>query len=440
MPVHNGDIARIFDEIADLLELQDANPFRIRAYRRASRTLSELPRDVRAMVERGDDLDALPGIGADLASKIAEIVINGHSTMLDRLRAETPAQMSRLLELPQLGPKRVRLLHEELGIQTLEQLHAAAQAGRIQTVHGFGPRLQQQLLDATATRPAPAVRHRLNVVDGVAALMLASLRALPWVERAEFAGSLRRRKDSIGDLDLLVQSDQGKAVIDQFVKREEVHSVLSAGTTRASVVLNSGLQVDLRVVPLASFGAAWAYFTGSKAHNIALRRLASQRGLKINEYGVFRGDKPIAGQDEASVYAAVGLPLIAPELRENRGELAAAQRGRLPRLIERADLRGDLHVHTGQSDGYDDLEALGTAARARGLSYLAITDHTLRSAHGMSSAGLAQQIDSIDKFNASVQDFKLLKGIEVDILEDGSLDMPDFATSGSGRGRDAPPL
>jgi DNA polymerase (family 10) len=427
MPVHNSEIAALFDEIADLLELQEANPFRIRAYRNAARTLGELGRSVKTMVEQREDLDALPGIGPDLAGKIVEVVGTGTCALLERLRAEVPADLGAILRLPHLGPKRVRALHQELGVCTLEQLRAAAQAGRVQTVHGFGPRLQQQILEATQASLAHVARVRLNAADEVAASLLACLRGLPGVERAEAAGSLRRRRDSIGDLDLLAQSARGREVVDAFVRLADVREVLSAGATRASVVLKGGLQVDLRVVAAASFGAAWVHFTGSKAHNIALRRLAQQRGLKINEYGVFRGTEPIDGRDEASVYAALGLPLIEPELREDRGEFEAAFRKRLPRLVERADLRGDLHAHTEESDGHDNLEALVRAARSRGLTYLAITDHSQRLAltHGLDAARLARQIDAIDKINAGLKGFTLLKGIEVDILDDGRLDLPD---------------
>jgi DNA polymerase (family 10) len=427
MPVHNSDIAKVFDDIADLLELQGANPFRIRAYRNAARMLGELGRDVRTMVEQGEDLDALPGIGADLAAKIGEIVATGSCALLDRLRAEVPADLSALLQLPHLGPKRVRALHDELGIQTVDQLRQAAQDGRLRSVHGFGPKMQQQILQATQARLAHVPRFLRNAVEPVAQSLLAHLRTLPGVDRAEAAGSLRRRRESIGDLDLLVQSAGGKPVVDGFVRYEDVRDVRSAGTTQASVILHSGLQVDLRVVPAESFGAAWQYFTGSKDHNIALRRLAQQRGLKINEYGVFRGRELVAGRDEASVYRAVGLPLIAPELREDRGEIEAAQQRRLPDLIELSDLRGDLHVHTTDSDGRDDLAALVSAARARGLSYLAVTDHSSRLAvtHGLDRARLAQQIERIDRLNRSLNGFTLLKGIEVDILDDGRLDLPD---------------
>jgi DNA polymerase (family 10) len=428
--VNNTDVARIFDEIADLLELQGANRFRIRAYRNAARmlgTMGTLGRSVAAMVERHENLDSLPGIGPDLAGKIGEIVTTGSCALLERLRADVPAGLGTMLRLPNLGPKRVRALHDELGVRTIEQLHAAAQAGRVQTVHGFGPRLQQQILAATQTQLPNIARIRLDAAEAAAQPLLARLRGLRGVVRAEVAGSLRRRKDSIGDLDLLVQSARGKQVVDAFVHHDDVREVLAAGATRASVKLKGGVQVDLRIVPSASFGAAWLYFTGSKAHNIALRRLAQQRGLKLNEYGVFRGSEKVAGRDEADVYAAVGLPPIAPELREDRGEIEAARLGRLPVVIELADLRGDLHVHTRDSDGSDDLDALVAAARAHGLSYLAIADHSQRLAlaHGLGATRLARQIERIERLNEHLAGFTVLKGIEVDILEDGRLDLPD---------------
>lgn len=427
MPVHNADIARAFEEIADLLELQGANVFRVRAYRRAAQTLGELNRSVREMVERGEDPDELPGIGADLAAKITEIVRTGRCGLLEQLRGEVPAELATLMKLPHLGLQRVRTLHDQLGVETVGQLHAAAEAGRVHTVHGFGQRLEHEFLEATKARAVDARRIRLPAADEVAAILLAQLRALPQVERAEAAGSLRRRRDSIGDLDLLVQSTAGAAAIQGFTGFEDVREIVSAGDTRASVVLASGLQVDLRVVRPESFGAAWVYFTGSKAHNIALRRLAQQRDLKLNEYGVFRGDEPVAGRDEASVYTALGLPTIPPELREDRGELDAARAGSLPRLVQRSDLRGDLHVHTRDSDGQDELEALVAAAQAQRFEYLAVTDHSrhLGVTHGLDAKRLSRQIDCIDGMNATLRGFSVLKGIEVDILDDGRLDLPD---------------
>lgn len=427
MSIQNAEVARVFTEIADLLEIEGANPFRIRAYRNAARTIGELSRSVHTLVAQGEDLDALPGIGVDLAAKITEIVSTGRCALLDRLRAELPSGIGELLEVPGLGPKRVRALHHELGVQSIEQLHRAASDGRIQQIAGFGARLQQAILEATAARAPSAARTRIDVAEPVAEALIASLAAVPGVERAAVAGSLRRRRETIGDLDLLVGLDGDSPVIDRFVHDEDVRAVLSHGSTRASVVLRNGLQVDLRAVGSASFGAAWLYFTGSKAHNIVLRRLARQQGLKINEYGVFRGAERIAGDTEESVYRSVGLRFIEPELRENRGEIEGSRQGRLPVPLQLADLRGDLHVHTRESDGHDALEAMAQAAREQGLDYLAITDHSRRLtvARGLDPVRLDRQIDRIDRFNEAATGFTVLKGIEVDILEDGTLDLPD---------------
>jgi DNA polymerase (family 10) len=430
MPTNNADIAAALNDIADLLDIEGANPFRIRAYRNAARTVGELGQPVPALLARGDDLDDLPGIGADLAGKIREIAETGSCALLGRLRQELPPGITELLKVPGLGPKKVRLLHHELGVQTIEQLHQAAREGRVQAIHGFGARSQQAILDATAAQLREERRMPLWRADEAAAALLADLAAAPGVARAVAAGSLRRRRETVGDLDLLVSLSGSSPVIDRFVGGEEVSRVLAHGTTRASVVLKSGLQVDLRVVPAESFGAAWVYFTGSKAHNIALRRLAQERGLKINEYGVFRGRQRLPGATEEALYEAIGLHYIDPELREDRGEIEAARQGRLPLLVTLGDLRGDLHVHTRESDGLDSLdslEAMAAAARARGLQYLAITEHSRRLgvARGLDPVRLARQIDRIDRFNAQSPDFTLLKGVEVDILEDGTLDLPD---------------
>jgi DNA polymerase (family 10) len=427
MPVHNADIAAIFSEIADRLEIEDANPFRVRAYRNAARMVGELGRSVRSMIEQGADVDALPGIGPDLAARMREIVATGRCGLLERLRKELPPTITELLSLPGIGPKRVRALHHELDVRTIEQLHQAAQQGRIQAVHGFGPKTQEQILRATAAHLHHPQRFKRVVGVAVAESLLAFLRSVPGVEQAEAAGSLRRGRDTVGDLDLLVTVQPGSPVMDRIVAYEDVRQVLAHGETKASVVLNNGLQVDLRAVPAESFGAAWVYFTGSNAHNIALRRLAQERGLKINEYGVYRGRERVAGETEVSVYRTVGLPFIEPALREDRGELEAARQGRLPNLLERADLLGDLHVHTKDSDGHDTIEAMAAAAREQGLTYLAITDHSRRlaMAHGLDPIRLAKQIDRVDRINERLRGFTLLKSIEVDILEDGTLDLPD---------------
>ena len=427
MPVQNAEIAAALNEIADLLDIEGANPFRIRAYRNAARTLSEVGRSVAAMAARPADLDALPGIGPDLARKISEIASSGSCTLLERLRKALPPGITELLKVPALGPKRVRLLYHDLGVQTLEQLHRAAQEGRVQAIAGFGAKTQQAILEATAARLHEERRMPLAVAAQTAHSLLEALSAVPGVARAVAAGSLRRRRETVGDLDLLVSMSGDSPVMDRLVQAEEVRQVLLHGGTRSSVVLKSGLQVDLRAVPAESFGAAWVYFTGSKAHNIALRRLAQEHGLKINEYGVFRGRERIAGDTEESLYQAVGLRYIEPELREDRGEIEASRQGRLPVLVTLGDLRGDLHLHTRESDGQGSLASMAEAAQAQGLRYVAVTDHSrgLAFARGLDPVRLARQIDRIDRFNEKTQGFTVLKGIEVDILKDGTLDLPD---------------
>ena len=426
MPVVNADVAAVLDEIADLLEVQDANVFRVRAYRNAARTVGNLGRSVRAMLARGEKLDDLPGIGADLAGKIAEIADHGSCAQLEELRTSVPPAVTELLRLPRLGPRRVQALRRDLGIESLQQLREAAQQGRIAGVPGFGPRTQQQILDAVRQRMSEAPRVRLDVALQVAEGLLGELAAVPGVTQAVAAGSLRRRRDTVGDLDLVVTTSRSTAAMQRFTGSADVRSVLSKGLTRSSVVLRDGLQVDLRAVAPASFGAAWLYFTGSKSHNIALRRIAQDKGMKLNEYGLFRGAERVAGRTEEEVYAALGLPWIAPELREDRGELDAARRHALPPLVERRHLRGDLHVHTSATDGRATLEAMAAAAQEQGLEYLAITDHSARIAlvHGLDPARLARQIDAIDAFNAQPGRIRVLKGIEVDIMEDGRLDLP----------------
>lgn len=427
MPTHNADIAAAFEEIADRLEIQGANPFRIRAYRNAARMLGELPQEARALLEKGEDLTRLPGIGDDLAAKIREIVETGHCSLLDRLRRELPPAVTELLQIPGLGPKRVKALYHDLEVQTVEQLYRAARDGRIRVLPGFGEKTELNILQAVEAHASQTHRFKLAVAAQYAEALTAFLQAIPGVEQVTVAGSFRRMRETVGDLDILVTATAGSPVMQRFTAYDEVAEVLSAGSTRASVILKSGLQVDLRVVAQNSYGAALCYFTGSKAHNIAIRRIAQQRGLKINEYGVFRGSERIAGEDETSVYQSIGLPFIPPELRENRGEIEAAHGGRLPNLVEFSDLRGDLHAHTRATDGHDSLREMALAARALGLEYLAITEHSrhLTLAHGLDPLRLARQCEEIDRLNAELDGFTLLKGIEVDILEDGSLDLPD---------------
>jgi DNA polymerase (family 10) len=425
MPVHNADIARTFEEIADLLEIGDANPFRVRAYRNAARVVGELQLDIAATMGRGAELPKLPGIGEDLAGKMREIASTGHCALLDRLRRKMPPAITELLRVPGLGPKRVKALYRELDVQTLEQLYRAAREGRIRKVHGFGEKTETNILQSVETQMSKARRFKLAVAAQYADALADYLRGSRGVGNVVVAGSLRRMRETVGDIDILATADAFSDVMERFVVYGEVREILSHGDTRSSVVLKSGIQVDLRVVPQESYGAALHYFTGSKAHNIAIRRLAQQRGLKLNEYGVFDGKRRVAGGTEESVFAAVGLPYIEPELREEHGEIEAARAGRLPRLVELSDLKGDLHSHTRWTDGRHSVEEMALAAKARGLAYLAITDHSRRLtvAKGLDPDRLRKQIDEIA--GIAVPGITLLKGIEVDILEDGTLDLPD---------------
>ena len=426
MPIHNVDIAACFEQIAELLEIQGGNPFRIRAYHNAARTVGDLGTELSAMVAQGQDLTLLPGIGKDLAAQIAEIIRTGTSAKLKELHKSVPPSAAEMLALPGLGPKRVKLLMEQLGIRTLKQLQQAAHSGRIRQLSGFGEKSEQHILQAIQAHLGEGRRFKLAIAEQYAEALLAHLKRTSGVKDAVIAGSYRRARETVGDLDILVSTTAPSPVMERFVAYDEVKKVLSHGPTRATVILRSGLQVDLRVVPAESFGAALQYFTGSKAHNIAVRRLGQQRGLKINEYGVFKGNKRVAGDTEKSVYATVGLPYIQPELRENRGEIAAAQADRLPKLIELQDLKGDLHSHTQATDGHNSLEEMARAAKKRGLHYLAITEHSrhLTVAKGLDAERLARQMTEIDRLNAELHGMTLLKGIEVDILEDGRLDLP----------------
>ncbi len=431
MPVHNEDIAVIFEEMADLLEIENANPFRVRAYRNAARTVRGLGRELSEMVAAGEDLTRLPGIGKDLAAKIEEILATGHARALDKLHKQVPASLEALLKIPGLGPKRVKLLYQQLHIRTLKQLENAARQGRLQDLPGFGVKIEQRILDTIEARRSQEKRFLHNTARQYAEPLVAYLRAVAGVDEVVVAGSYRRGKDTVGDLDILVTARADSPVMQRFIEYDEVHEIVSKGTTRATVFLRCGLQVDLRVVEQQSYGAALYYFTGSKAHNIRVRRLAQQRGLKINEYGVFKGERRIAGKTELSVFKAVGLPFIPPELREGRGEIEAAQANKLPRLITLQELRGDLHVHTNASDGNAGIEEMARAARQHGLEYIAITDHTrsLTVAHGLDEKRLHQQLEEIDRLNEKLGGITLLKGSEVDILEDGRLDLPESILS-----------
>jgi DNA polymerase (family X) len=426
MAVHNSEIAEMFEEVADLLEIEGANEFRIRAYRNASRVVAGLSKSAADLVADEKALTELPGIGKDLAGKIAEICRTGKFPVLEECRSRASPGIRTLLRIPGLGAKRIRVLCDELRITGVEDLRKAADGGKLQGIRGFGPKIVQKIL-AEAKGLNGETRTKLIVAEEIANSLVDWLKGTRRIRQIEIAGSLRRRKETVGDLDILATCEDSGEVMNCFVNYEEVKEVISHGSTRSSVKLRSGINVDLRVVPDESFGAALHYFTGSKPHNIGVRTLGVKRGLKVNEYGVFKGEEQIGGRTEQEIYAQVGLPYIEPELREDRGEIDAARERRLPRLVRLEEIRGNLHCHTTDSDGRYSIEEMAEAARERGYEYLAITEHSQRIAmvRGLDTKRLRQQMRRIDKLNEKLKGIRLLKSCEVDILEDGSLDLPD---------------
>lgn len=427
MTMQNQDMADRFDELADYLEIKGENPFKIRAYRNVSRVIRDLGKELRQSISDGEDLMAIPGIGKEIAAKIKTMLETGKLPALDAVKAELPATLPQLLKLPGLGPKRVKHLLDALKIANLDDLIAAGKAEKIRSLPGFGPKMETSLLEAATKRLDTTVRHLRARAAGEVEEILARLRKVPGVNKLEVAGSFRRGKDTVGDLDFLVTARDPADVMRAFTTMEGIERVLAHGDTKGSVLLTNGMQADLRIVSEESFGAALHYFTGSKDHNVATRRRAQQMGLKQNEYGIFKDETQIAGQTEEEVFAALNLPWIPPELREDSGEIEAAERGALPRLIEAGDLRGDLHNHTTWSDGVESIESMARYAALLGWEYLAITDHSKRLtvARGLDEQRLAEQLDDIDDLNGAGLGVRILKGSEVDILEDGCLDLPD---------------
>jgi DNA polymerase (family 10) len=427
MPVQNAEIAKMFDHAAELLEIQGENQFRVRAYRRAARTIDGLPQSVTGMLSAGADLSELPGIGKDLAGKIAGIVATGRFELLDTLKRKLPGELGEIAALPGLGPKRTKLLHDRLKVRTLDDLRRVIRLGRLRKIRGFGPTIERKISDALA-KPVGETRFKLSVAEAEADALVRFLRD---GGRVVVAGSFRRRRDTVGDLDVVVTARDWAAVGDKLTRYENVASVLAHGPTRTTVVLRSGLQVDVRAVPEESYGAALLYFTGSQAHNIALRGLANDHGWKLNEYGLFAGKRRIAGATEEEVYRKLGLAFIPPELREDRGEIAAARANKLPKLVSVSDIRGDLHVHSDWTDGTTTIAAMAAGAQALGYEYMALTDHSRRvtMVHGLDPRRLSRQIREIDRLNEKLRGFTILKGIEVDILKDGRLDLPDSILS-----------
>jgi DNA polymerase (family 10) len=443
--VTNAEIAATFDHVADLLEYQGGNVFRVRAYRNAARMIGSLVESL-ASVRNAPNraLTDLEGIGADLAGKIETLLDAGRLPLLDELEKQIPAAVFELMRVPGLGPKKVKLLVDALGIDSLDALERACREGRVAEVKGFGAKTQAAILENIAFAKSPEhARFLWNDADSVVATLLDWMRACPQVRQIEAAGSWRRGRETVGDIDLVVDSDDPPAVMEHLARWPETAAVLLRGDTKTSVRGPRDVQIDLRVVADGSFGAALQYFTGSKDHNVKLRSRARDRGLTINEYGVHRLEpgtddarpgrgRTIAGRSEAEVYEAVGLPWIPPELREGADEIQLAERGELPTLVELADMRGDLHMHTTATDGEDTLADMVRAAIDRGLSYIAITDHGQRvtMARGLDARRLLRQWGEIDRLNEALAadgtpPIVVLKGIEVDMLEKGGLDLPD---------------
>jgi DNA polymerase (family 10) len=424
--VKNLELAALFNEIADLLELKDESPFRVNAYRRAARALEGLTEDVEEVAARGA-LEEIPGVGKSIAEKITEYLRTGKITYHQELLRELPAGLPELMRIPGLGPKTAMAIYQHLGITTVEDLERAARTSRLSSVPRMGAKTIENILRGIEQLRRAGTRLPLGTVLPYAEEIVACLRGLRSVHQISVAGSLRRMKDTIGDIDVLATSSDPEQAMHTFVRMPEVSQVLSHGTTRSSVILRAGIQADLRVVEPAAFGAALQYFTGSKEHNIKLRERAIRMGLKINEYGVFRGERRIAGSTEEEVYAAVKLPWIPPELREDQGELEAAEAGRLPRLVELRDIRGDLHMHTKWSDGAATAEEMARAAQGLGYEYICITDHSrsLKFAGGVGVDDLRQHIRDVRRLSERLGGITVLIGSEVDILADGSLDYPD---------------
>jgi DNA polymerase (family 10) len=425
MPVHNQDVQNTFEDIADLLELQGANPFRVRSYRNAARTIGGLSESVSDLIKQNKDLSSLSGIGKDLAQKIQQLVETGNLPFLEDLKKSIPSELIQLMRVSGLGAKRVKTIYEKLNIKNMQDLAQAAKDHHIQNLSGFGPKTEQNILEGVQQVQESERRIKLPIAEQYATSLIEYLKKDKHIQSIDIAGSYRRRKETVGDVDILVTCKKGSNVSEKFVKFEDVVKVVSKGESRSTVILRSGLQVDLRIVPQKSYGAALHYFTGSQAHNIAVRKLGQKKKLKINEYGVFKGKKYIAGKREKDIFAQVKLPYIEPELRENNGEIEAARKDQLPRLISIKNIRGDLHTHTKESDGRYTLEEMADAAQERGYEYIANTEHSkhVSVANGLDAKRLAGHIKKIDRLNKKLKGFTILKGIEVDILEDGTLDL-----------------
>ena len=423
----NAELARTLARIGTLLEIDGANSFRVRAYKEGARVVEGHGESLAGIAGEAGALEAIPGIGTRIAQHIRDLLASGRTDVLDDLLKKYPDEVVTFTELQGLGPKRVKVLFDTLGIRTREALEEAAKAGRLRELPGFGEKVEQNVLKALAVASQRTGRVLLAEAWPLAHTLAERIRAIPGVQLVELAGSFRRRKETVGDLDVLVSGGDPEQVMHAFTTHESVVDVLGRGETKSSVRLSSGLQADVRVVPEASFGAALLYFTGSKEHNIELRKLAIEKGLSLNEYGLTRGERTVAARTEEDVYRALGLTWVPPELREARGEIALAREGALPKLIEERDLRADLHMHTTRTDGRDSIDAMVEGAKTRGYEYLAITEHSkaIAMAFGFDAARVRESAREIDAARRRHPDVHILHGLEVDILADGELDLDD---------------
>jgi DNA polymerase (family X) len=424
----NLELSQIFEQIAKILKIKGENPFKIRAYEKITLVLENLPIDIETIYQQGG-LNNIPGVGTGIAKKIEEFLTTGKLEYYEKLKETIPTGVIELLDISEVGPKTAKLLYEQLEIDNIDKLEKAVKEHQIKDLPGMGEKSETNILRGIELYKRRKERFLLGRTLPLAEEMVESLSQLKETNKISFAGSLRRKKETIGDIDILLTSQNPEKIMKTFTSLPQVREILAEGPTKSSIITNDDLHIDVRVVEPISFGAALQYFTGSKAHNIKLRELALKRNLKINEYGVFEVESGnrIAGEKEEEVYQALNLPFIPPELREDRGEIEAAQENKLPQLIEYSQIKGDLHLHTKWSDGVNTIKQMAEAAKKRGYKYIAITDHSqsLKFAGGLIEERLREQVEEIQKLNQELKDFTILSGIEVDIKSDGSLDFSD---------------
>jgi DNA polymerase (family 10) len=422
----NKELADLFEKMADILEFKGENPFKISAYRKASRIIGDLTQDIEESTEKGE-LKNIPGIGEGMAQKIEEYLKTGKISKFEEVKKGVSDELIAIMDIPGMGPKTLSTLHKEKGINNFSQLEKALNDGSLLGLFGMGEKKIENIKRGIQLLKQSKGRMNLGVAFPVAKRIVETLRQKTGSKKIEWAGSLRRMKENIGDIDILATGKDKEKILQVFTHLPEVKEVLASGETKASMIVEGGTQIDLRVVDEDSYGAALQYFTGSKAHNIHLRGIAKAKGIKINEYGAFKGEKKIAGKEEKDIYRSLEMDWIEPELREDRGEIEAAQGRSLPQLVQESEIKGDLHVHSKYSDGTSSIEEIAQTAQKRGYQYVAICDHSksLKIARGLDESRLLKQIEEIDRINEKLKGFQILKGTEVDILSDGKIDFSE---------------